>query len=96
MGILIMLPRPVSPLCPLKLRRLRWRARRGRLENDLIFERFFNHYETALDELDIEILSRILTLSDDVLTDILLMRQQPEEEWATPEMMRMWTRLRLV
>lgn len=83
-------------LSPLDSRRLRWRARRGRLENDLIFERFFNRYAAALNEADIKALSRILTLSDDVLMDILLTRTHPEGEWATPEMMHLWARLRSV
>ncbi|CCD28989.1 Putative uncharacterized protein [Candidatus Glomeribacter gigasporarum BEG34] len=94
--ILIMPHLFTSSLRLLELRRLRWRARRGRLENDLIFERFFSRYETALDGSDIEILRRILALSDDVLSNILLMRIHPEGEWATPEMMRMWARLRSV
>src|SRR5260364_259666 len=47
--ILIMPHLFTSSLRLLELRRLRWRARRGRLENDLIFERFFSRYETALD-----------------------------------------------
>ncbi|MGU7785392.1 succinate dehydrogenase assembly factor 2, partial [Burkholderia sp. PU8-34] len=30
---------------PHRRARLRWRARRGLLENDLIFDRFFSRYE---------------------------------------------------
>jgi len=38
---------------PLRRARLRWRARRGLLENDLIFERFFSRYEHDLSDADV-------------------------------------------
>jgi len=39
---------------------LRWRARRGLLENDLIIERFFERFHEQLEDKDIEPLTRLL------------------------------------
>src|SRR5690606_23276112 len=39
---------PMSKLSELERARLRWRARRGLLENDLIITRFLDEYETQL------------------------------------------------
>jgi len=44
--------------------RLRWRARRGLLENDIIVERFFNRYEESLSDADVASLSTLFALSD--------------------------------
>lgn len=81
---------------PRRRARLRWRARRGLLENDLIIERFFNRYEAELSDTDIEALDRILDLPDYELMDLLLERKQLEPPLDTPEIKKLLTRLRSV
>jgi len=57
-----------------RLRRLRWRARRGLLENDLVLERFFARYGDQLDEAMVVGLDQLLDLPDNELLDLLLER----------------------
>jgi len=45
------------------LRRLRWRARRGLLENDLLIGRFLDQHGDALKPADADALARLLDLS---------------------------------
>jgi len=79
---------------PLRRARLRWRARRGLLENDLIFERFFSRYEHDLSDADVGALTRLLELSDNDLMDLLLARKEPEGELADPDVIRVLELLR--
>ncbi|WP_027803003.1 FAD assembly factor SdhE [Paraburkholderia dilworthii] len=79
---------------PLRRARLRWRARRGLLENDLIFERFFSRYEHDLSDADVGALTRLLELSDNDLMDLLLARKEPEGELADPDVIRILELLR--
>ncbi|KND59860.1 YgfY [Candidatus Burkholderia verschuerenii] len=81
---------------PLRRARLRWRARRGLLENDLIFERFFSKYEQQLSDADVAALTRLLELSDNELMDLLLARTEPEGDLATPDVVRLLQMLRNV
>jgi antitoxin CptB len=81
---------------PLRRARLRWRARRGLLENDLIFERFFSQYEHDLSDDDVGALTRLLELSDNDLMDLLLSRKEPEGDLAGPEVIRILGLLRAV
>jgi antitoxin CptB len=80
-----------DPLCRA---RLRWRARRGLLENDLFFERFFGKYEHDLSDADVGALTRLFELSDNDLMDLLLARKEPEGELADPDVLRVLTLLR--
>jgi antitoxin CptB len=57
------------------LRRLRWRARRGLLENDLLIGRFLDRQGEALSAADAGALARLLDLSDPDLLDLLLARR---------------------
>jgi antitoxin CptB len=59
------------------LSRLRWSARRGLLENDLIIERFFNRYAQTLSMTDVFSLDQQFDLSDNDLLDLFLGRTQP-------------------
>jgi len=59
------------------LSRLRWSARRGLLENDLIIERFFNRYAQTLSMTDVLALDQLFDLSDNDLLDLFLGRTQP-------------------
>jgi antitoxin CptB len=62
------------------LSKLRWRCRRGLLENDLFIERFFKRYDQTLTEAQARGLLVLMDLSDNDLLDLLLGRQQPEGE----------------
>ncbi|REG52193.1 antitoxin CptB [Paraburkholderia sp. BL6669N2] len=81
---------------PLRRGRLRWRARRGLLENDLFFERFFDKYEHDLSDADVGAITRLLELSDNDLMDLLLACKEPEGELADPELIRVLTLLRAI
>mgnify|MGYP006299732741 CR=1 FL=1 len=63
---------------PARVRRLRWRARRGLLENDLLLERFFERHEAELDEALVAGLDVLLELPDNQLLDLVLDRVGPE------------------
>jgi antitoxin CptB len=62
----------------LERRRLRWRARRGMLENDLIISRFLDREGDALDVTEILALESLLDLPDNELIDLLLARKDPQ------------------
>ncbi|MGS0971315.1 succinate dehydrogenase assembly factor 2 [Burkholderia glumae] len=79
---------------PHRRARLRWRAWRGLLENDLIFERFFSRYEHDLTDADVGALTRLLELSDNDLMDLLLARKEPEGDLAGPDVSRLLEMLR--
>ena len=57
--------------------RLRWRARRGLLENDLVLTRFLDRHETELSDADVGALTILLELSDNDLMDLILARSEP-------------------
>ncbi|MFJ2991852.1 succinate dehydrogenase assembly factor 2 [Pandoraea sp. NPDC087047] len=81
---------------PVKRARLRWRARRGLLENDLILERFFAKYEASLTDGDVGALTKLLDLSDNDLMDLLLARKEPEADLDGPDVRRLLALLRAV
>ncbi len=58
-------------------RRLRWRARRGLLENDILLARFLDRHEAALGVDEILALEALLDLADGELLELLLGRKQP-------------------
>jgi antitoxin CptB len=53
---------------------LRWQCRRGRLELDVLLERFLAAHEATLDTLARAAFERLLALEDDPLLDVLLGR----------------------
>ncbi len=57
------------------LSRLRWRCRRGMLENDLFVERFFHCYAATLTLRQAEGLAALMDLGDNDLLDLLLGRK---------------------
>ena len=61
------------------LSKLRWRCRRGLLENDLFIERFFNRHEKTLTVRQAQGLDDLMDLSDNDLMDLFLQRKQPHE-----------------
>ena len=62
------------------LSKLRWRCRRGLLENDLFIERFFTRHEASLTQAQAQGLQVLMDLSDNDLLDLFLARKQPEGE----------------
>jgi len=60
------------------LSKLRWRCRRGLLENDLFIERFFNRHASGLTVSQAQALEVLMDLSDNDLLDLLLARKLPE------------------
>ncbi len=57
------------------LSKLRWRCRRGMLENDLFLERFFARHGNALTERNGRALTDLMDLSDNDLLDLHLGRR---------------------
>jgi len=81
---------------PARRARLRWRSRRGLLENDIIMERFFLRYEHQLSDADVGAMTALLELGDNDLMDLLLARKEPEGELATPAVQDVLIKLRSV
>ncbi|OOG52074.1 succinate dehydrogenase assembly factor 2 [Polaromonas sp. C04] len=57
------------------LSKLKWRCRRGLLENDIFIERFFNRYEESLTIRQAQGLGALMDLSDNDLLDLHLSRK---------------------
>ncbi len=66
------------PLSPAALSKLRWRCRRGLLENDLFIERFFGRHAATLTVRQAEGMEALMDLPDNDLLDLLLVRREPE------------------
>ena len=80
---------------PANRARLRWRSRRGLLENDLILTRFLDAHETDLSDDDVDALTRLLDLADNPLMDLLLERAEPQGDLDLPHVRALLARLRL-
>ncbi len=79
---------------PLARRRLRWRARRGLLENDVIITRFLERHgdELTMDEMvSFEVL---LELPENELLDLFLARSELPAALDVPDVRMMVDRLR--
>lgn len=61
------------------LGRLRWRCRRGMLENDLFLERFFDRHGATLTQRQASALGELMELSDNDLLDLHLGRKTPAD-----------------
>ncbi|MDB5744231.1 MAG: hypothetical protein JWR68_2546 [Polaromonas sp.] len=59
------------------LSKLKWRCRRGLLENDLLIENFFLRHEATLSVRQAKGLNDLMELSDNDLLDLLLRRKEP-------------------
>jgi antitoxin CptB len=66
------------------LNRLRWRCRRGLLENDLILARFLAARGATMNVDEIAALDRLLDLADNELWDLLAGRAEPEDAALRP------------
>ena len=76
------MPPPVATR--VELNRLRWRCRRGMLENDLILARFLDARGDALTSAELIALDRLLELSDGDLWELLSGRREPEDAAVKP------------
>jgi antitoxin CptB len=83
-----------TALSEVERRRLRWRARRGLLENDLILDRFLTREGDRLDRRAATALESLLDLGDNELLDLLLARAEPRAPLDTDDVKTLLARLR--
>jgi antitoxin CptB len=76
------------------LSKLRWRSRRGLLENDLFIERFFNQHASSLSVGQARGMYVLMDLSDNDLMDLLLRRKELQPEISTEEVREVLDMLR--
>jgi antitoxin CptB len=76
------------------LNRLKWRCRRGMLENDLFVERFFERHGASLTEDQARGLLALMELADNDLLELLLARREPSGEVDRPEVREVLALLR--
>ena len=74
-----------EPISERALSKLRWRCRRGMLENDLLIERFFRRHAYTLTQRQGVGLTALMELADNDLLDLLLARTEPQAEVDQPE-----------
>ncbi len=72
------------------LSKLRWRCRRGLLENDLFIESFFRkHEQSGITVRQGRAMTTLMDLSDNDLLDLLLQRKEPEGNLACAEVVEL-------
>ncbi len=76
------------------LSKLKWRCRRGLLENDLFIERFFQRHEADLTVRHGLALGQLMDLPDNDLLDLLLRRREPQGELDTADVKQVLEMLR--
>ncbi len=76
------------------LSKLRWRCRRGLLENDLFIERFFDRHQATLTQSQAQGLLELMDLGDNDLLDLLLARKEPDGELASAEVVQVLRMMR--
>ncbi len=64
--------------------RIRWRARRGLLENDILLSRFLNSQLTQLSTEEIGWLEQLLRMEDNDLLDLLMGRKISDDARLAP------------
>ncbi len=84
----------LAPLSERSLSKLRWRSRRGLLENDLFIERFFNRHANSLTVGQARGMYVLMDLSDNDLMDLLLRRTELQTEVSTEEVREVLDMLR--
>jgi antitoxin CptB len=77
------------------LSKLRWRCRRGLLENDLLIERFFNRHPDGISVSHADGLIALMDLPDNDLLDLLLRRKEPGGEIDTAAVRGVLAELRI-
>jgi antitoxin CptB len=83
-----------APLSERSLSKLRWRCRRGLLENDLFIERFFARHESRMTVGQARGMYVLMDLSDNDLMDLLLRRKELQPEIGTDEVREVLDMLR--
>ncbi len=83
-----------EPIDERALSKLKWRCRRGLLENDLFIERFFQRHERELTVRQANALNGLMDLSDNDLLDLLLRRKEPEGVLDTADVKHLLAMLR--
>ncbi|WP_313313827.1 succinate dehydrogenase assembly factor 2 [Pulveribacter sp.] len=73
---------------------LRWRCRRGLVENDLFIERFFARHGDRLTLGQARALTALMDLSDNDLLDLLMARSEPTGDIATDEVKAVLAQMR--
>jgi antitoxin CptB len=76
-------------LDPRAVGRLKWRCRRGLLENDLFIERFFARHADTLTQRQASAMESLMALADNDLLDLLLRRTEPRDDLARPEVVEL-------
>jgi antitoxin CptB len=71
------------------LNRLRWRCRRGMLENDLVLTRFLDSRGERITEAELAALESMLEMSDNDLWEMLSGRQEPADAALVPLLERL-------
>ncbi len=77
------------------LSKLKWRCRRGLLENDLFIEKFFTRHESGLTVGQAQGLNELMDLSDNDLLDLLLRRKEPSDVVNTIQVQEVLAMLRV-
>ncbi len=67
-----------------RIDRLRWRCRRGMLENDLVLSRYLDARGAELSGDEVTQLDRLLALSDNALWDLIAGRAEPADSRVLP------------
>ncbi|MDY7578591.1 succinate dehydrogenase assembly factor 2 [Herbaspirillum sp. RTI4] len=81
---------------PLNRARLRWRARRGLLENDLMLTRFLDAHEIEMTDEEVDAFSRLMDMPDNDLMDLLLVRKEPQAALDVPQVHALLKKMRTV
>jgi antitoxin CptB len=71
------------------LNRLRWRCRRGMLENDLVLTRFLDSRGDRITDAELAALESMLEMGDNDLWEMLSGRQEPTDAALMPLLERL-------
>ena len=66
-------------MTPDRMGRIRWRCRRGMLENDLVLTRYLDANADTMTEAEVAMLDRLLDLPDNELWDLIAGRAASRE-----------------
>jgi antitoxin CptB len=71
------------------MNRIRWRCRRGMLENDLVLARFLEAKGPTLAEDEMAMLDRLLDFTDNDLWDLIAGRREPQDQDVLPVLLQL-------
>ena len=80
---------------PVALNRLKWRCRRGLLENDILIERFFARHGSCITQRQADGLQALMDLPDNDLLELLLARCEPAGELDCPAVREVLAQMRV-